>query len=342
MPSARQVQWAKIRITVVAIAAISILTVLVYLLSGGTWMKPKTSLTTYIADSTGLEADADVLLNGVKIGKVDWVQLSHLKDPNRAVEARLTIESEFLPHIPEDSVTGIDSANLLGDEYINITMGKSPHPVQRDGVLRYRPATNLLQNIDLRQFDAQLRIIDQTIQDIQNGKGPLGQFVASDQLYTDVLAGIRKIEKSLAAVADTNSQMGQILYSAQTYDELRKSIRQVDDKLAQMQANPYLRDTAQYDQIHDQISKLHTTLADLTAGKGAGGKMLTDDADYIAWGRLLSRLIESVDNLNYGESSLSLAHAQMYESLNGSMRELATTMKDFREHPQKYLRLKVF
>jgi ABC-type transporter Mla subunit MlaD len=342
MPSVRQVQWAKIRITVVAIAAIAVLTVLVYLMSGGTWMKPKTSLTTYIADSTGLEADADVLLNGVKIGKVDWVQLSHLKDPGRAVEARLIIESEFLPHIPEDSVTGIDSANLLGDEYLNITMGKSPRHVQPGGVLRYRPATNFLQNIDLRQFDAQLRIIDQTIQDIQNGKGPLGQFVVSDQLYTDVLAGIRKIEKSLAAVADTNSQMGQILYSAQTYNDLRTSLRQVDDKLAQMQANPYLRDTAQYDQIREQIGKLHATLTDLTAGKGAGGKLLTDDADYIAWSRLLARLIESVDDFNYGEGSLSLAHAQMYESLNGSMRELAATMKDFREHPQKYLRLKVF
>jgi len=305
-------------------------------------MKPKTSLTTYIADSTGLESDADVQLNGVGIGKVEWVRLNRSKDPNGAIEVRLTIQSEFLRYIPEDSVTGIDSANLLGDKYIDITMGKSSKHVQPGGVLRYRPAGNLMQNIDLSQFDVQLRTIDGIVRDLQDGKGPLGQFFVSDQLYRDVVAGIRKIEKSLRAVADTNSQMGRFLYSAQAYNDLRASLRQVDDTLAKIQANPYLRDTAQYDQIREQVGKLHRTLADLTAGKGAGGKWLADDADYLAWKRLVAGLIESVDTLNYGESSLSLAHAQTYESLNGSLRSFAATMKDFREHPQKYLRIKIF
>ena len=103
MSSPHRLRWAKVRITVVAVSAICVLAVLTYLLSGGTWLKPKAYLTTKIPDSTGLEPEADVLLNGVKIGQVESVQLIHSKDPNRVVEVRLKIEAAFLPYIPEDS-----------------------------------------------------------------------------------------------------------------------------------------------------------------------------------------------------------------------------------------------
>ena len=88
-PTPHRLRLAKVRIAVVFISALAVLCVLVYLLSGGTWLKPKAYLTTHIPDSTGLDPDADVLLNGVKIGKVVSVQLSRSRDPNRVVEVRL-------------------------------------------------------------------------------------------------------------------------------------------------------------------------------------------------------------------------------------------------------------
>ncbi len=344
MPSPQKLRWAKLRIFVVAVSALSVLSVLTYLLSGGTWLKAKAYLTTYIPDSTGLEPGADVLLNGVKIGRVESVQLTRLQDRNRIVEVRLKIEEVFLPYIPEDSVTTIDSANLLGDEYININMGRSPQPVRAGGQLRFPPPSNLMQNIDLRQFEAQLRTIDQIIQDIQAGKGPLGQFVMSDDLYRQFLDGVDKVEKELRAATGSQSQLGQVLYNATMHDNLSASLRQLDDRLAQLQANRLLRDTTQYDQIRDQIAQVRRTLADLNAGKGAGGEFLKSDAAYVEWNRRLAAWIENVDALNSGEGSMGqmLSNAQTYESLNGALRDLQSTMKEFREDPQKFLRLKVF
>ena len=344
MPSPQKLRWAKLRIFVVAVSALSVLSVLTYLLSGGTWLKAKAYLTTYIPDSTGLEPGADVLLNGVKIGRVESVQLTRLQDRNRIVEVRLKIEEVFLPYIPEDSVTTIDSANLLGDEYININMGRSPQPVRAGGQLRFPPPSNLMQNIDLRQFEAQLRTIDQIIQDIQAGKGPLGQFVMSDDLYRQFLDGVDKVEKELRAATGSQSQLGQVLYNATMHDNLSVSLRQLDDRLAQLQANRLLRDTTQYDQIRDQIAQVRRTLADLNAGKGAGGAFLKSDAAYVEWNRRLAAWIENVDALNSGEGSMGqmLSNAQTYESLNGALRDLQSTMKEFREDPQKFLRLKVF
>jgi phospholipid/cholesterol/gamma-HCH transport system substrate-binding protein len=344
MPDPHRLRLAKLRISVVAVSAISVLSVLTYLLSGGTWLKAKVYLTTYIPDSTGLEPDADVLLNGVKIGKVASVQLTHSTDPNRVVEVRLKIEESFQPYIPDDSVTTIDSANLLGDKYININMGRSPKPVRAGGELRFPPPSNLMQNIDLRQFDAQLRTIDQVIQDIQAGKGPLGQFVMSEDLYRQFLNGVANVEKELHAATGSQSQLGQALYTATMHDNLSASLRQLDDRLAQMQASSMLRDTAQYDQIRDQIAQVRHTLADLNAGKGTGGELIVSDAAYVEWNRRVAAWIENVDGLSSGEGAMGrmLSNAQTYESLNGALRELQSTMKEFREDPQKFLRLKLF
>ncbi|MGA2136373.1 MAG: MlaD family protein [Bryobacteraceae bacterium] len=344
MPSAQRVRWAKFRAVVVGVVALAVLSVLVYLLSGGTWLKAKTYLTTYIPDATGVEPGADVQLNGVLIGKVVSVQLTKSKNPNRVVEVRLKIESEFLHYIPDDSVTEIDSANLLGDKYIDILMGRSPQPVRAEGEMAYRAPTNMMQNIDLAQFDAQLRIIDQTIIDVQSGKGPLGQFVANDDLYRQFLAGVIKVEKQMRAATGAQTQLGQALHSASLHEDLDARLRKIDEQLARMQANRLLRDTAQYDQIRTQLAQLGGTLADLNAGKGAGGQMLASDAAYVEWNRLVAGWIENVDALNAGQGSMGqmVANAQTYESLHGAISEFAATVKDFREHPQKYLRLKLF
>ena len=344
MPSPQKLRWAKLRIAIVAMSAISVLSVLAYLLSGGTWLKAKTYLTTHIPDSTGLEPDAHVQLNGVNIGKVESLRLTQSKDPNRVVEVRLKIEEAFLPYIPDDSIATLDSLNLLGDKYIDIIMGRSPRHVRAGSDLRFPPPSNLMQNIDLRQFDAQLRTIDQIIQDIQAGKGPLGQFVVSDALYRQFLDGVADVEKSLRAATGSESQVGRVLYNATMHDNLSASLRQLDDRLAQLQANRLLLDTTQYDQMRDQLSQVRHALAEINAGKGASGQWIASDAAYVEWNRRLAAWIEDVDALHSGEGSMGrmLSSAHAYESLNGALRELQSTMKDFREHPQKFLRIKLF
>ena len=63
-----------------------------------------------------------------------------------------------------------------------------------------------------------------------------------------------------------------------------------------------------------------------------------------AWNRRMAAFIENVDALNSGEGSMGqmLLNAQMYESLNGALRQLQSTVKEFREDPQKFLRMKMF
>ena len=50
-------------------------------------------------------------------------------------------------------------------------------------------------------------------------------------------------------------------------------------------------------------------------------------------------MIQMVDQMN---ASPLLTRSDTYEGLNGAVKEIQKTVKDFREHPAKYLRLKVF
>lgn len=320
----------------VAVLALAIVLELMYLLTGGTWLQPKTYLRTYLTDTAGLDEGASVELNGVEIGQVVSLHLMESRDRTRVVEARLKIEERFLRHIPEDSVTGIDSETLLGDNYINITRGRSARPAQPGGELRFRPPTDFLKGIDLAQFDAQLKAIDQIIRDAQAGKGDLGVFFATDQLYRDALSRLTKLERTMKAAKDAHSSLGQLLYSSKMADDLSASLRELDDRLAKLQASPLLRDSAQYEQIRDQLARVRSALPK--------GKMFASDEDYVEWNRRLAAWTESLDALNSGEGAMGnmLVNAQTYESLSGSLRNLETTLKEFRENPQKFLRLKLF
>jgi phospholipid/cholesterol/gamma-HCH transport system substrate-binding protein len=141
------------------------------------------------------------------------------------------------------------------------------------------------------------------------------------------------------AIAAREGQLGALVYSDRQYETLRKSILTLDQALARLQSGQgelgrTLRDDAQYQQITAGLTNLRHSIDGLRAGP-----WLQSTADYGAWSRGLGGLIRKVDEFN---SSPLMATAQVYESLNGMTRELQHSLGDFRQNPQKYLRIKLF
>jgi phospholipid/cholesterol/gamma-HCH transport system substrate-binding protein len=71
---------------------------------------------------------------------------------------------------------------------------------------------------------------------------------------------------------------------------------------------------------------------------------LRDDGAWIKARQLLRQIDQTVIALNSGQGSAGrlLSNAQLYESLNGSLRSMEALLHDLRESPRKYLRLKPF
>jgi phospholipid/cholesterol/gamma-HCH transport system substrate-binding protein len=331
--------WARIRVFFTLLVALSILFTLVYLLTGGGLFKAKAALYSYFEDSGGMEKDSVVLYNGVKIGKVTSVRLSHLNDPQRAVVVRMSIERPFMNQIPSDSKSEIVTEIFRGYKYFQINRWQSPTPVQDDAVLGHKPATNVYIRIDLTTFAAQLRSIDALLKDIQEGKGGLGQFVMTDQLYKDLLSGVTRIAKDIEAAAGTKTTLGNLLYGKDLYQNVSVTFQRLDATLAEIQAGrgasgKLLRDPAGYDDIRKQMADVRRQVEQIR-----DTEFMKSDALYQSWNQNLASLSRSVDSFNAGES---MTGVQTYESLLGATQELGSALKDFRTNPRKYLRLKVF
>ena len=344
MPSAQTVSWARMRIIFVGLVALAILGVLVYLLSGGTIFQAQGHLYTYVPDATGIDTASPVRFDGIQIGKVSGVELSGSSDPNRIIRVDMKLDLASLRLLTEDATTDIASEQLPGYKYIDVNQGKSSRRAASGGTLEYKGSPDLMKTLDLTQFETRLRIVQQMLSDIEEGRGPLGRFVATGDMYRDLTSRIEQMERGLRVAVTSTTALGQALYTDEAYQGVLQSIRNIDAKLAQLQANKLLRSSEDYDNLRNRLADIHRTIADLNAGKGGAGAFLQRDDMYAQWNRKLTSFIASVDNFNAGGSGAGqmFTSGQVYESLTGAARELQSSVKDFREDPQKFLRLKVF
>src|SRR5579864_7733131 len=124
-------KWARLKVGVLAIASMTILAILIFLITGQTNIFESHAIVyTYMADAAALTIGAPVNLNGIPIGKVKRITLSGSKDPQRLVRIEMEVPEHELRNIPVDSISSISSANVLGTKYINIKSGMSDMTVR--------------------------------------------------------------------------------------------------------------------------------------------------------------------------------------------------------------------
>jgi phospholipid/cholesterol/gamma-HCH transport system substrate-binding protein len=156
--------------------------------------------------------------------------------------------------------------------------------------------------------------------------------ICSPTLRADSQSGIR-------AAASTTSDVGRELHTDQLYRQISQPLVELDGSLARLQsgqgsAGQLLRDSAQYDKLRSEMGDLRRSMADLRAAEP-----MRSDSLYADWNRRALSLIESVDAFN---RSPAMTTSQVYDNFNGVARELQDTVRDFRQNPRKYMRMKLF
>ena len=341
MPSAAKLRWAKFRIVAVAFVALLVLGVLLTLLTGGTMFRSYSHLYVYMPDAAGLGPHASVRLNGIPVGRVERVGFSNLNDPQRAIVAELRIDSAYVSQIPVDSMASLIAENAVGSKYLGITKGHSRTHVRADGTVPFAPPTDVIERLDMAEFEARLRAIDLLLADIQAGESTIGKFFVGDQLYRETVAAIGNLEHAIDSTASSRTTFGRLLYSAEDYNAILGSVRRLDAQVAAVQRGEgygrYLRDSSQYDEIRGRLAGVRRSVANMD-------KFLTDDAAYTRWVRVIDGLIRNVDGLNSGEGGMGtlFVSAQPYESITGSSRDLAKSLSEFRKDPQSFVRISIF
>jgi phospholipid/cholesterol/gamma-HCH transport system substrate-binding protein len=355
MASKERVNWAQLKVGILALVALFLIVLLIFLLTGNVkFFEKDVALHTFIDDAAALSSGAPVRINGIGAGKVTDVALSGSKDPGKVIRVDFQVDENMLKEIPIDSQVSIASDNLLGNsKFLNIKKGKSSRTVEPNGYL---------QALDTRQFDevvqqgyavlGSLQGILTQVQDIvgqvENGNGTIGKLLVDDTLYKSLQATVDQLQLLVATLNSDKGTIGRLIQDPELYSDVKTTVGRVDSLMAGLQngegtAGKLLKDPQVYNDLHSSIAQLNTILGDLNAGKGTAGKLLKDDRMANQVSQTLTKVNTTLDKINSGQGTIGqlMVNPQLYDSINGTTRELHELLKDFRANPKKFLRIKL-
>lgn len=354
MAAAKKVSWAQLRVGIMAIVAMTIAAVLIFLLTGSkSFFQRNVTLRTFMIDSSGTAKSAPVRLNGILIGSIEDIKLSGSKDRKRTVQIDMSVQEKYLPEIPKDSLAAISASNLLGDKFINITKGRAAEHVQPGAELPSLEAQDIPQLIAqsaniLQSFQMILGRVDTLLAGIESGQGNIGKFLKDEELYSRLNAIAAGGQKLLGDVRTGKGTISRLLYDDALYQELRRPIQALNLLAADLQAGrgtagKLLKDPALYEDTRRTIAEVRRMVDQLNAGKGTAGKLLKDEELYRQMNHIIARVDSLVDKINSGQGTIGqiVVNPQLYESMNGATRELQALLKDIRANPKKFLRIKL-
>jgi phospholipid/cholesterol/gamma-HCH transport system substrate-binding protein len=346
--------WARLKVGILAIFAMTILAVLIFLITGQTNIfESQVVIYTYMADAAALTNGAPVNLDGIPIGKVKTIRLSGSRDPMRLVRIDMQVPQSQLKNIPIDSLASISSANVLGTKYINIKSGKGTTTIAADQEL---PSVNTGEIQDLVQqgfgvmnsLQDTIQRVDKIVGLVENGQGSIGKLLVDETLYNHLLQIVDGAKQLVDAVNGDKGTIGLLLNNRELYDNFRATLGRVDTMLQQLQdgqgtVGKLLKDPALYNQLQDTVKGLQKIIDDLNAGKGTAGQLLKSDELSNQLKGTISKIDSVIDKVNSGQGTIGqlLVNQQLYDNLNGATREMHLLMKDFRANPKKFLRIKL-
>lgn len=299
-------------------------------------------LRVFMDDAAGLMDGTQVRLNGIPVGYVDSQKLTNSRDLDRKVEFILKVKVSYLPEIPVDSLVGLASDNLLGDQYVGIRRGQSKQHVQPGAELRAsqnQDITRMMAQFS-RQLDRLQAVVaraDKLTQGIGAGSGAIGKIVTDPKLKSGA-AG--ELDQLMAEVQHGHGTLAKLMYQ----DPLDK---QLDSPMKRLDAIMTSADdtSVRLKEFKDGVDLASREFASLqTEMKSGNGSLAKFDQLQSRIDALMARLDSMKDKVNSGQGTLGqlLVNPQLNEALAGTTREFQEFAKGLRANPRKFVTLKIF
>jgi phospholipid/cholesterol/gamma-HCH transport system substrate-binding protein len=239
-----------------------------------------------------------------------------------------------------DSLTEVTEDNLLGDKFINIHPGIAKDTLKAGDELFAKPPSNDFDPADLiATLKQALNQVNGILDAIDDPTTTVGALVKGDALYTQVRAYFVAMQNTIHQMGNPKSPAGQAIFGTELYDQLRGPLIDIDKQLAAIENGEgelghFYASTEQYDKVRAQVGDFRKSVAEMRKNP-----LLTDGGQYEQWLATLRKLNLAVAEL---ANSPGFENAQMYESLSGSAKSAENFLREFRQNPQKFLRIKVF
>ncbi len=277
------------------------------------------NLEVYLSNAQGISKGSAVTLSGLEVGKVADIRFAQL-DTSRALEFTLTIERDQHERITGSSVAIIRTVGVLGDKFIDISLGNpgetplpggSVLPVRGeiDWTVTFARATGAID--DLTRF---LKNAAATLDSLNRGQGTLAVLLQDPETAARVRSTVDDLSVVARGLRSGNGAAGRLLADPATGRELEGILSRLD------------RITAQVDSGHGPVGRL---LSDRDLGDRLESVITGTDSlvAAIRTGGTTGRLVED---------------EHLYDNLTTALGELRALLEDMRNNPRKYFKVSVF
>ena len=361
MPSQHEVRWSQLKVGVIVLISSLILIGLLFLMtsaSGLSLFSKKLNVTTYFENAAGLKEGAAVNLQGVTIGTVEAVTVT--TDPERKltpVKVVMKLDGKYQDELRQDSKAALTTVGVLGDTVVDVNSQNAVGAPLRDGDELHTLETPNIQDVvkasqgTIEQLNVILAKMNAIVDNIQSGKGSVGQLINNPDLYNKIDKTVTELNTLEANLNAGKGSVGKLMTDDALYNKLNDTTAKLDDIATQLQAGKgtagkLLKDETLYNNLNTTLTRTNALLDDVQHGKGAAG-MLINDPEFA------KKLRDTVDqtntllaNVNQGKGTLGklATDDQAYTNVNKLLTastELVTTIK---QDPKKYLtiHLKIF
>ena len=358
MAQRKLLTWTELRVGLFVLVGLSVLAAGIFYVTGAGTLGPKYRLVTYLPEVSGLANGAPVRLDGVEVGNVESIKLAartpgQPRPKNKNIEIVMRVSKHYETDILTDSAASLVTEGLLGNRYVNITLGVTGVPL-KDGQEVPGNEEKAMAQVVERSADvlANLQALSEDVQDllkdVRQGKGSLGKLLTDDQAYNHLNAILSKGETLVSNVQAGQGTLGKLVASDEMYAKVDKGLDNVNVILTDVRSQKgtigkLLYDPSLYDEAKQTISNGNGMIGDIRAGKGTLGKLATDDTLYTKLKETSENVSNATAKLNDNTTTMGklFSDPKLYDSLSGLTGDLRLLVGEFWQNPKKFLHIKV-
>jgi phospholipid/cholesterol/gamma-HCH transport system substrate-binding protein len=343
MPRTRSLAWSELKIGVVAIVAVGITALTIFLLTGGKgFFWQRYNLKARFTNVAGLKPGSPVRLAGVEVGDVNEVDLSGAE-----VEVVFQVNKIYRDRITTDSIARLGSVSLLGESAVDISPSGTGTPIPEWGYVPQGKTPAQLSDIT-ESANQGVTELTALIHDMRTGRGTVGKLMTDEQLYADLNRFVAAANDLTDGIKQGRGTIGRLTTDPRAAEALEASLKNIEDMTRQLNAGEgslgkLLHDDSFSRSLNSATSNLDTLVGNLNRGEGTAGKLMTDPAVFNQLNSVTQRLDQLIMSLNQGDGTAGrlLKDKQLYENMNAAVADVRTLIANINKDPRKYLNIRV-
>ncbi len=279
----------------------------------------KYSLYMFLPNIEQLNPGAFVTLSGLKVGIVGKLEFTKMND-QQGVLIELKIDKDFAAKITPSSKATVKTMGILGDKYIDISLGDLNEPALQAGThIQSDPgvdANALIANAtaalaDLKELFHNANVMSAGV---LHGSGLMGKVIADEDAGNHFDQILRNLRHSTEQIAQGQGTVGKMVQDTTLYSTLTSAARELEQITAKLNSkkgslSQFAADTTFFARIKSVTLRTDSLLHKIQ-GEGTTGKLLTDQ--------------------------------ELYSQLVVLTKALNALIEDVQKHPQKYVSFKLF